>query len=270
MSQNEVGKSHTGVISVLFLGLAVAIGGNVYESMRRDNLARDLSLVQLSTQRQITKLNDTTQEALVKTQQRFDSLESQVEGSTTDASLKQIRSELKKSNTQLADGVEQKRQQLANQLTSQLADLSADTSEKLGRVSSDLENTGADVKRVAGDMIAVSGAVATNAKELAALKELGERNYFAFDLGKTKEPQKIGDLRIVLKKTDPKHNRYTVEVLADDKMVEKKDRTINEPVQLYLSDSLQPYEIVINEVKKDKVSGYVASPKAKLPRSQVS
>ena len=266
MSQNEVSKSHTGVISVLFLGLAVAIGGNVYESMRRDSLARDLSLVQLATQRQITKLNDTTNEALIKTQQRFDALEGQVEDSTKDTSIKQLRTELKRSNTQLADGVEQKRQQLMGQL----ADLSADTSEKLGRVSSDLENTGADVKRVAGDVIAVSGAVATNAKELAALKELGARNYFEFDLGKTKEPQKIGDLHIVLKKTDPKHNRYTVEVLADDKMVEKKDRTINEPVQLYLSDSAQPYEIVVNEVKKDKVSGYVATPKVKLPRSQAS
>ena len=266
MSQNEFGKSHGGVTSVLFLGLAVAIGGNIYESTRRDSLARDLSLAQLSTQRQITKLNDTTQEALLKTEQRFDALEGQVEGSTTDANLRQLRSDVKKSNTLLADGMEQKRQQLLGQL----ADLSADTSEKLGRVSSDLENTGADVKRVAGDVIAVTGAVATNAKELAALKALGQRDYFEFDLAKTQEPQKIGDLRIVLKKTDPKHSRYTVAVLTDDKMVEKKDRTVNEPVQLYLSDSLQPYEIVINEVKKDKVSGYLVTPKVKLARGQTS
>ncbi len=266
MSQNEVGKSHGGVISVLFLGLAVAIGGNIYESTRRDSLARDLSLAQLATQRQITKLNDTTQEALSKTQQRFDALENQVQGSTTDANLRQLRSDVKKSNTLLADGMEQKRQQLLGQL----ADLGADTSEKLGRVSSDLQNTGADVKRVAGEVSEVTGAVATNAKELAALKALGERSYFEFDLAKTQEPQKIGDLRIVLKKTDPKHSRYTVAVLTDDKMVEKKDRTINEPVQLYISDSVQPYEIVVNEVKKDKVSGYVVMPKVKLLRGQTS
>jgi hypothetical protein len=188
-----------------------------------------------------------------------------VEGAT-DTNLKQVRSELKRTNTQLVDGVEKKGQQLM----SQLSDLRVDTSEKLARVSGDLENTGADVKRVEGDLSAMSGAVATNSKELAALKELGERNYFEFALGKTKAPQKIGDLRLVLKKTDPKHNRYTVEVVADDKKVEKKDRTVNEPVQLYLSGSSQAYEIVVNQVKKNEVVGYVATPKVKLARGQTS
>jgi hypothetical protein len=265
MSQNEVGKSRSGVISVLFLGLALAIGGNVYESMCRDRLARDLAQAQITTQTQMTKLNDTTKAALLEARQRFDALEGQVEGAA-DTNLKQVRSELRRTNIQLVDGVEQKRQQLM----SQLSDLRVDTSEKLGRVSGDLENTGADLKRVEGDLSAMSGAVATNSKELAALKELGERNYFEFALGKTKAPQKIGDIRLVLKNTDPKHNRYTVEVLADDKKVEKKDRTVNEPVQLYLSGSSQVYEIVINQVKKNEVIGYVATPKVKLARGQTS
>jgi hypothetical protein len=279
MSQNEVGKSHTGVVSVLFLGVAIAIGGNIYESMCRDRLERDLARVQVTTQQQVAKLSDTTKGAVLENQQRFDALESQVAGAT-DLNLRQVRSELKKTNSQLVDGVEQKRQQLV----SQLADLRVDTSEKLGRVSDDLANTGADVKRVegdlenttsdvkrvAGDLNTVTGTVATNSKELAALKELGERNYFEFNLSKTKGPQKIGDIRMVLKKTDPKHNRYTVEVLADDKKVEKKDKTTNEPVQLYLSGSSQVYEIVVNQVQKNEVVGYVATPKVKLPRGQSS
>jgi len=265
MSQNEVGKSQTAVTWVLFLGLAIAIGGNIYESMCRDSLTRDLARVQVSTEQQMAKVNDTTKGALSQTQQRLDALESQVEDSTN-TNLRQVRSELKKTNTQLVDGVEQK----SRQLMSQLSDLSIDTSEKLGRVSGELEITGADVKRVEGDLNTVSGAVATNAKELSALKELGERDYFEFALGKTKAPQKIGELRLILKKTDPKHNRYTVEVLADDKKVEKKDRTINEPVQFYLSGSSQAYEIVVNHVKKNEVVGYVAAPKVKLPRGQTS
>lgn len=265
MSQNEVAKSHTGVISVLFLGVAVAIGGNVYESMCRDRLASDFARAQVTMQQQVAKLNDTTKGAILEAKQRFDSLESQVEGAT-DLNLRQVRSELKKTNNQLTDGVEQKRQQVL----SQIADLRVDTSEKLNRVSGDLENTGADVKRVEGDLSVVSGTVATNSTELAALKELGARNYFEFDLSKTKAPQKIGDLRVMLKKTDPKHNRYTVEVLADDKKVEKKDKTINEPVQLYLSSSSQAYEIVVNQVKKNEVVGYVSVPKVKLPRGRAS
>ena len=265
MSQNEVSKSQATVTWVLFLGLAIAIGGNIYESMCRDNLTRDLARVQVSTEQQMVKVNDTAKGALSQAQQRLDALESQVEDSTN-TSLRQVRSELKKTNSQLADGVEQK----SRQFMSQLSDLSIDTSEKLGRVSGEIEITGAEVKRVEDDLNTVSGAVATNAKELSALKELGERDYFEFALGKTKGPQKIGDLRLVLKKTDPKHNRYTVEVLADDKKVEKKDRTINEPVQFYLSGSSQAYEIVVNQVKKNEVVGYVATPKMKLPRGQTS
>jgi len=265
MSQNELGKSQSVVVWLLFLGLAIAIGGNIYESMSRERLAGDFARVQVTTQQQMAKLNDTTKAAILETQQRFSALESQVEGAA-DTDLRQVRSELKRTNAQLVDGVEQKRQQLMGQLS----DLRVDTSAKLERVSGDLENTGAHVKRVEGDLSAVNSTVATNSKELAALKELGERNYFEFALGKTKTPQKVGDLRLVLKKTDPKHNRYTVEVLADDKKVEKKDRTINEPVQLYISGSSQAYEIVVNQVKKDQVVGYLAVPKVKFERGQSS
>ncbi|HEX4594187.1 MAG TPA: hypothetical protein VH157_07920, partial [Bryobacteraceae bacterium] len=129
--QNEVVKSHGLVSSVLFLGLAIAIGGNIYESMRREDLARDLARAQITINQQVSRLNDTTKAATSQASQRFDALESQVENATTDVSLRQLRSEIKKSTTQLADGTEQKRQQLI----SQLADLGADTNEKLGRVS---------------------------------------------------------------------------------------------------------------------------------------
>jgi sortase (surface protein transpeptidase) len=70
----------------------------------------------------------------------------------------------------------------------------------------------------------------------------------------------------MLAKADPKHNRFTLQVLADDKMLEKRDRTINEPVQLYLAGNRQPEEIVVNEVKKDEVVGYVSIPKVKMAR----
>jgi hypothetical protein len=80
-------------------------------------------------------------------------------------------------------------------------------------------------------------------------------------MGKTKTPQRIGDIQLLLKKTDQKKNRYTVEITADDKTVEKKDKGVNEPVQFYTSKARQPYEIVINEVGKDKIVGYLATPK---------
>ena len=77
---------------------------------------------------------------------------------------------------------------------------------------------------------------------------------------------RIGDVLLQLKKADVKKNRYTVDVVADDKKVEKKDKGVNEPIQFYTSKARQPYEIVINEVKKDLIVGYLSTPKVQTGR----
>ena len=59
---------------------------------------------------------------------------------------------------------------------------------------------------------------------------------------------------------------WNIDWMKDDKTVEKRDKTINEPVQFYMAGSRQPYEIVVNQVKKDQVIGYLATPKMKLAR----
>jgi chromosome segregation ATPase len=124
-----------------------------------------------------------------------------------------------------------------------------------------LETTIAELKSVRGDLGIQSGLIATNSKELSALRELGERNYFEFAVSKQNRAVKVGNVMMTLKKTDLKRNRYSVEVVADDKRVEKKDKTVNEPVQFYVSGLRQPYEIVVNEIHKDKLVGYLATPK---------
>jgi len=124
-----------------------------------------------------------------------------------------------------------------------------------------LEKTTSDLKRAMGDMGVMSGLIATNGKDLQALRELGERNYTEFDLTKNMRDRKIGNVTISLKQSDPKRNRYSLQIIADDQRVDKKDKTINEPVQLYVGGGHQPYEIVVNQVKKDEVVGYLATPK---------
>jgi hypothetical protein len=123
-----------------------------------------------------------------------------------------------------------------------------------------IDQTIADLKSVRGDLGVQSGLIATNSQELAALKELGDRNYYEFTITK-KQPMKIANMTIDLKKVDTKRNKFNVDVMADDKRVEKKDKTIHEPVQMYVGGARQPYEIVVNEVKKDTIVGYVAVPK---------
>ena len=132
----------------------------------------------------------------------------------------------------------------------------------LTSTQSELEKTIAQLKSVQGDLGVTSGLVATNGQELAALKLKGERNYVDIKLGRTKAPVRFADVTLLLKKTDPKRNRYTVDVNADDKLTEKKDKSINEPVQFYTSKGGRtPYELVINQVGKDQIVGYLSTPK---------
>jgi len=137
-------------------------------------------------------------------------------------------------------------------------DLSA-TKVNLEKTNTDLNANIALLRKVQGDLGGTNSMVATNATELAELKKLGERNFVEFTLKKQKDMSKVGNISLKLDKVDPKKNKFTLNVFADDKMTEKKDRNINEPLQFYVSKSL--YEIVINSVGKDTVSGYLSSPK---------
>lgn len=167
---------------------------------------------------------------------------------------------------------EQQQEQQAIQLVKQTADTAttkiADVSTDVGTVKTDvqstkseLEQTVANLKRVTGDVDNHSSLIATNENELKALRALGERNYTEFNIVKAKEPSRVSDISVQLKNVNVKRNRFTIEVTVDDKKVEKKDRTINEPIQFYTSKAKQPYEIVVNTVGKDKISGYLATPK---------
>ena len=177
---------------------------------------------------------------------------------------KQVQSEQSRQQ-QVIDQVKQ----TADTATTKINDVSTDVGtvkNDLGTTKTELEQTVANLKRVSGDVDNHTSLIATNGKELSALKALGEKNYFEFTIPKSKKPQKVGDITVELKKADAKHNRYTIEVLADDKKVEKKDRTVNEPVQFYTSKSRQPAEIVVNEVRKDTIVGYLAEPKVQIAR----
>lgn len=131
---------------------------------------------------------------------------------------------------------------------------------------SELDKTIEALKTTKGDLGIQSGLIATNLTELAALRAQGERTYIEFQLQKDKAAQRVGDLLVRLKMADPKKNRYTIDVIADDKPVEKKDRTINEPVQFVLPGSPTPYELVVNQVSKDLIVGYISEPKVRAGR----
>lgn len=123
-------------------------------------------------------------------------------------------------------------------------------------------NTQTDLQRARGDMGIMSGLIATNSKEVAELRALGDRNIYEFTIAKGSGMQKVGDVQIRLSKADPRRSLFTMVVFANDRMIEKKDKTSNEPVQFYVgSGARTPYEVVVNDVTKDSIKGYLATPK---------
>jgi DNA repair exonuclease SbcCD ATPase subunit len=285
--RNEEPKSHTGAIAALSVGLVLALAGDGYLLVQSNRQNQNLSDMRDGTQAQISKLGDATTTLL---EQRMQALNAELKDAQDSANtaIKRARAEAQKQGKDISTKLEEDQQQVADQIN-QVKEFATTADSKITAVSSDvnsvkgdvtgvkddvtgvkqtvataqaqLEKTTSDLKRAMGDMGVMSGLIATNGKDLQALRELGERNYTEFDLTKTMRERKIGNVTIALRQTDPKRNRYSLQIVADDKRVDKKDRTINEPVQLYVGGGHQPYEIVVNQVKKDEVVGYLATPK---------
>jgi hypothetical protein len=273
------------VIPLLFGAVIALVAATVILFVQLDGLRTDVAKLRESMQVEIANLKEATKITSAASRRHLDELRDELEAARRQAAVAvgQARTEALAKAEQLARQLAEEQRRQHQQVASELSEVkqaTTATSAKLGEVSSEvssvksevastkseLEKTIAELKRMTGDMGVMSGLIATNAKELAALKALGDRNYFEFDLKKTKNPQRVGDIAILLKRTDPKRNKYTIDVIADDKRVEKKDRNVNEPVQFYVSKARQPYEIVVNEVRKDQIIGYLATPKVQSTR----
>jgi archaellum component FlaC len=283
-------RKRSALTGVLAAGLVIALGGDGYLIMRSNHLDERIAQLQGTTEEQMSKLTDATAALL---DHRLQAMGTDVQNAneTANSAIKQARAEVERQSAQLSRRLDAQRDEVTGEL-GQLKDASTTASSKLDAVSADVtgvktdvtdvktdvnsvktdvastrsqvDKDGAQLKQVMGDMGVMSGLIATNGKDLQALRDLGERNYFEFDLSKGQLTKRVGDVTISLKKADPKRNRYTVDILADDKHVEKKDKTVNEPVQLYVSSNHQPYEVVVNQIKKDEVIGYLATPKVKM------
>ena len=125
----------------------------------------------------------------------------------------------------------------------------------------DLDATKSRLDHAIGDLNRQSELVATTHDELELLKHRGDRNYYEFTLTKGKQFTHLATVGLQLKKVDSKKNQFTLYVMADDKKIEKKDKTINEPLQFYTGRDHNLFEVVVNTVDKNTVSGYMATPK---------
>jgi hypothetical protein len=128
------------------------------------------------------------------------------------------------------------------------------------KTQTDLAATNAKLERAIGDLGVQSGLIAHTASELDALKRKGDRNYYEFTLQKgVRTP--VSTISLQLKKVDPKKSKFTFNVMADDRTIEKKDRTLGEPLQFYTGRDKMLYEVVVFTAAKNSISGYLATPK---------
>lgn len=126
---------------------------------------------------------------------------------------------------------------------------------------SDLEATKGKLERAIGDLGVQSGLIAHTRDELDYLKHRGDRNIFEFTLKKGDKPRPVSTISLQLKKVDAKKGKFSMNVLADDRTIEKKDRTVNEPVQFYTGRDRTLYEVVVMSADKNTISGYMSTPK---------
>lgn len=158
----------------------------------------------------------------------------------------------------------------------QVKQLKEETSSQIGAVSGEVSNVKSDVEKTKKDLESarrelldvrdtLSSQIAHNSSELGDLRRRGERNYIEFELDKKQGFKKVGDISLRLTKVDQKKKKYTLVVSVDDNTLEKRDKTADEPVQFLVGKSRLRYEIVIYQVGKNTVTGYLSVPKdAKL------
>jgi len=221
--------------------------------------------VEQTTQASVKQAND----ALAQKVAREDEINQQLQ-----SDLKVVTDKLNVTQSDLVKARKQGRQSsvtidkkiagLESSVNTQLAaKASADDVNKLNTdvtgVRSDLDATKNNLQMARSEMGTL---IARNHDEIDQLRRMGTRDYFEFTVTRKAGSQKVGAVQVELKGTNQKKNQFTINVLADDKTFEKKNRSVNEPIFFYTGGSHAALELVINKVTKSTASGYLSVPKS--------
>ena len=163
--------------------------------------------------------------------------------------------------------------------TKKLTDVEATLATKAS--ASDVTALGTDVNGVKTDLDATKGSIqqlrgehgeliARNHEELEQLKRMGERDYFEFTLTSRGQKQHVGSMQVELRSASAKKHQFTIALYVDDMRLEKKNKSINEPIYFYTSGSKQPLEMVVNSISDKKIAGYVSAPKTAATSAQAN
>jgi len=274
------------VVSIMGLGYSLSATRHSVDSVQQR--ISTLESTADSTAHQLAQFRDSSKEEAAEIASKLDAVTQRLGVTAGD---------LQKARQQFAQRIKQHQESVDNKLTTELAtkasstdvdavrqeavtklaavqEVQKDADAKLGNVSNDVTVVKGDLASARRDFArdlsdvktTLNDGIARNAAELAMLRKKGERDYLDLDIRRDPKTafQRIGDIQISVTKTDPKRQKYSVVILADDNHLEKRDRTVNEPVQFMVGHDQLRYEMVINAVNKDRIQGYLSTPKDKV------
>jgi multidrug efflux pump subunit AcrA (membrane-fusion protein) len=269
LPEEKVERSYSGAfVAMAAVALLASIGGLIWSFTLSSRLAKsEAALVSAQTQNDklASALDHTNAELRVETEELGKSVgltQKQLESRAADLQRRQD-ADAKRLEREQAAASQAATQQIGA-VSSQVSSVQSDVGgvkTDVAATKTELKSAEAQMQSMKGDLGVQSGLIATNHDELEILKHKGDRNYYEFTLNKDKKPQPVSTVSLLLKKADPKKNRYTLVVVADDKQIEKKDKGTNEPVQFYTGKDNMLFELVVNNVDKNSVKGYISTPK---------
>lgn len=262
---DDTPRTYSGaLLAVLALALFAAIGGLIWNYMINGKVASQQATMgdlQQENKKLAAELRETDARLQVATDELGKSLgltQKQMETRAADI----IRRE--QADAQRLDTAQK---QTAQQVTAVASDVSTVKTDvggvrtDLSKTQGDLATTISQLASVRGDLSNTNSVIARNHDELVALQHKGDRNYYEFTLTKGQR-KPVGTVSLELRKSDQKKSKFTLNVYADDKTYEKKDRNVNEPLQFYSGKDPALYEIVVNTISgKNQISGYLSTPK---------
>jgi len=250
--QSTAGKWILVFVAIIFV--AASVYGYVTTQQRVEKLTKDLSASQV----QVGELQKRIQSAEAQEETLGEKLGMTKKELAARAS--QLQAQQKAAETRL----EKEQKEQIGQVSGEVAGVRTDVGgvkTDVAATKADLEATKAKLQSAVGDLGMQSGLIAHTRDDLEVLKHKGDRNYYEFTLLKGAKPQPVATVSLQLKKADAKHGKYTMNVSADDKTIEKKDRTVAEPIQFYSGRDHLLFELVVWTVDKNKATGYLSTPK---------
>jgi hypothetical protein len=267
MSEFQEPIHHTSTGTPRWVGLAVGILGGI--SLIGIGLGwtaiNQAKSAEQTTQASLKQSNDALSQRLAKTEEQNQQLLSDVKVVTDKLNVTQDQLiSARKQTKKTAVAYDQKLTGVQKDLTGQIATKAniEDVNKLNGDVSgvkSDLDATKNNLQMARSEMGTL---IARNHDEIDQLRRMGTRDYFEFTVQRKAGATKVGTIQVELKDTNPKKNQYTINVLADDKSFEKKNRSVNEPIFFYTGGTRAALELVVNKVTKGSASGYLSVPKA--------